>query len=377
MASQLRQDRSIPTARPVPAKRTIYSVREIALDGNHLGASCTPLTIQADEGVITMIRKITLVLGLLTVTSVLVATASPAFAEFTSHNESTEGSITAFALNIEEIGATINCGSLESGPTWQIRQGGEPAEVGSVLALKFKSLAKCVLEYTESKKVKEVNATSNECEWEMSEPGKENAVALTVVSTCVIKPELAETCEVKIEPKENKNRETVDLFDTGEKSESLDLNLNLTKVTVTASGKGCTSAGIKSTSSAKVSGAMEAKQVQPGMAAPQFILTAPTVPLTFNALNQKRELSVVNISAGAAATPTRAGVSNLVTGLQFGFFKSENKKVSECATTMLNEKESCKMEIELMAASPNRVTRGAVQYIEGANRDQMLLIART
>jgi hypothetical protein len=324
-----------------------------------------------------MIRQMTMVFGLLTVTSVLAATASPAFAEFTSHTESTEGSITGFALNIEEIGGTINCGSLESGPAWQIRKGGTPAEVGSVLALKFESLAKCVLEYTEGEKVKEVNATSNKCEWEISEPGQENAVALTVVSTCIVKPELAKACEVKIEPKENKNRETVGLFDTGETSESLDINLDLTKVTVTATGEGCTSAGIKSTSSAKVSGALEAKQVQPGMAAPQFILTSPTVPVTFKAVNQKREVSVVNISAGAFATPTRAGISSLVTGGQFGWFESENKKVSECATTALNETQSCKMEIKLKFPTPNRIIIGAVQYFEGNNRAEMLLRAST
>jgi hypothetical protein len=324
-----------------------------------------------------MIHKMRLVLGLLTMTGALAIAASPAFAEFTSHTKSTEGSTTQFSLNIEEIGATINCGSLESGPTWQIKQAGKPAEVGSVLALKFKSLAKCVVEYTEGGKVKEANATSNECEWETSEPNKENAVTLTVVSTCTIKPELAKPCEVKIEPKENKSRETVGLFDTGEKSESLDLNFDLTKVTVTATGEGCIAAGIKSTSLAKVSGAMEAKQVQPGMAATQFILTSPTVPLTFTAVNQKREVSVVNVSAGAAATPTRAGVSSLVTGRQFGFFTSENKKVSECATTALNEKQSCKMEIKLMTATPNRIINGAVQYFEGNNQDEMLLIART
>lgn len=324
-----------------------------------------------------MIRRMTQVFGLLTVAAMLAVSASPAFAEFTSHSKSTEGSKTRFALNIEEIGATINCGSLESGPTWQIRKGGKAAEVGSALGLKFKSLAKCVLEYKEGGKTKEVNATSSECEWEISEPGKENAVALTAISTCTVKPELAKACEVKIEPKENKSREAVALFDTGEKSESLDLNIDLTKVTVTAAGEGCTAAGIKSTAAAKVSGAMEVEQVQPGMAATQFILTSPTVPVNFTAVNQKREVSVVNISAGPAATPTRAGVSSLVAGRQFGFFTSENVKVSECATMAINEKQSCKMEIKLMSPSPNRMITGAVQYFEGNNQDEILLKAIT
>lgn len=324
-----------------------------------------------------MIRKARLVLGLITATSALAISVSPASAEFTSHSKSTEGSKTPFSLNIEEIGGTVNCGSLESGPTWQIKKAGKAAEVGPVLTLKFKSLSKCVLEYKEGETTKEVNATSNECEWETSETGKETAVKLAVVKTCIVKPELAKACEIKIEPEKNKALETVALFDTGEKSEGLDINIDLTKVTVATAGEGCTSAGIKSTSAAKVSGAIEVEEIQPGMAAPQFSLSSPTVPVNFTKVKQKREVFVENVSAGAAATPQRAGISTFVTGRQFGFWQSENKKVSECATTALNEKQTCKMEIQLISPTPNRIITGAVQYFEGNQQDEILVRAIT
>jgi hypothetical protein len=315
-----------------------------------------------------MMSKMRLILGLLAVTSVLAIPVSPAFAEFKSHSKSSEGTKTLFAINVEGIGATINCGDLESGPKWKIEKNGTAAEVGALLLLKFKSLGTCLVAYTESEKAKEVKATSNECEWEINEPKAEALVADTTVSTCTIKPELAKACEVKIEPKENKNREKVSLADSGETNENLSIELSLSAITVTATGEGCTAAGIKSTSLATLNGAMAVQQVQPGIANPQFALSTAEATLNFNTINQKKTVRVSNVSAGPAATPTRVGVSTFATGGIFGtYWTSENMPVNTCATTAVNEGFGCNMEIKLTASAARRgfIVTSPLVYTEG------------
>jgi hypothetical protein len=309
--------------------------------------------------------KMRLILGLLAVASVLATPVSPAFAEFTSHSKSSEGTKTRLALLIEGIGATINCGTLESGPKWEIKKSGTAAEVGALLDLKYKSLGGCVTDYKEGGVDKEAKATSNECEWEINEPKTEMLVTPTTVSTCTIKPELPKACEVKIEPKENKNREKALLFDTGEKSESLDVELLLSKITAAAAGEGCSSAGITSTSSATIDGQMEVEQVQPGIPAPEFVMTSSVFPIEFMAINAKKTVAVLNHSAPENTAPSRAGTSSLVPGRLFGVYTSENNTIATCSTKTLVQQQTCPMEIKLTGTVANRWVAGAVQYLQG------------
>jgi hypothetical protein len=318
--------------------------------------------------------KMRLALGLLAVVSAFAVAVSPAFAEFTSHDKSSEGTKSKFATTIEGIGATVNCGDSESGPKWQIKKSGVLAEVGSLLTLKYKTLGECVTEYKESETTKEVKATSSECEWETREPKAEMLVAMTTVNTCTIKPELSKPCEVKIEPKENKNREKVTLYDSGETDENLDLGLLLSKVTVSATGEGCAPAGISSTSSATLNSAVELDQVQPGMAEPQFRLSMVSSNLNFFSVGQKKEVSVINFGAGSGATPARAGVSTLSTTPPFGaYWTSEKNTVSTCATTALNLLQSCPMEIKLTGTVRNRTITSMLVYNQGGTTGTSLI----
>jgi hypothetical protein len=313
-----------------------------------------------------MMFKMGRLLGLLVVAGVLALTVSTAYAEFKSHSKSSEGTKTRLDLEVEGIGGTVNCGTLLSGPKWEIKNGVTPAETGALLALKFKPLSGCVTEYKEGGITKEVKTTSSECEWAINEPKAEITATLTMDSTCTLKPELSKACEVKFEPKENANREKVALFDSGEKSENLAAEFLLTKVTATVAGEGCSSAGIKSSSTATINGAMEVEQVQPGMATPEFSMLSNVFPIEFRAINAKKTISVANISAPEGATPFRTGVSTLVSGREFRLFTSENNTIAACSTTALLRQQTCPIEIKLTGTVANRWTAGGVQYFQGS-----------
>jgi len=296
-------------------------------------------------------------LALVALLSISVATAA---AEFKSTNKSTEGSAN-FAFSIEGAGTTVYCGSAETNQlAWQIKKEGKAAESGRELALKFKSWGTCALEYKEGEKPKEATLSGGECTWEASEPGSEREVPDKIVSSCVLKGEIAkQACEVTISPKANEKLGNLTLIDSGKSNENLAVNIGLSGVTVGASGAGCEIAGIKSTSVAKLTGTIEALAVTPGVAAPVFGVFFGTSN-SMTTLGEKRTVSVVNI--GSLGSPgLRLGEAGDV-----ALFKIDNATLATCQGTILNTNASCLMTVEFKAKpTPARVSRLLVQITEG------------
>jgi hypothetical protein len=298
--------------------------------------------------------------------------ASSAAATFTANNKGTEGNA-LFAFHIENAGSTIYCGSIETSQlSWQIKKEGKASGSGPELALNFASWGGCVVEYKEGSVAK---FTGGKCTWEAKETGSEREVTGKIANTCTLNSEIGgKSCQVTIKPESNEKLSTLELADSGKENEHMSVNIELKGVTLSTSGSGCETAGIKSTSTAKLTGAIDAFEVTPGVVVPIFRLffgggATPAI----NALNGTRTVIVSN-----SGTPAKPEMELANAGPDFGSYEVINKTLAECQGTMIATQGTCTMTVKFIARTPN----GGVAYQKfqilgagGAVIDQMTIIA--
>jgi len=309
--------------------------------------------------------RLTPVVAILALIGILLISAAPAAAEFTSNNESTEGGGYS-AISIEGMGPTIDCGTTESSQvSWQVKKEGKASTSGPELAIKFSSWGQCSVEYEE----KERELSGGACTWETSETESESKVTNKVSSTCKLKGEIAgKSCEVTLEPKFNEKLSTLTLVSSGKSNENLVADLALEGVTVGASGAGCETAGIKSTSSAKLSGAIEALGVSSAveqLAPWRFSYTGE--PGLFGVGSK---LTVFVTNEGASAKP------NVIAQGHAGHFKVYNKTMAECSATLLLMNQACSMTVEFIKYA-DRVKSLYLQVVEGGQITAEIVIRGT
>ena len=212
----------------------------------------------------------------------------------------------------------IYCGETETNQlSWQIKKEGKASESGAELALNFKSWGTCLVKYKEGKLTKEATLSGGECAWESSEPGSEREVTAKIASTCKLKGEIAKKpCEVTLGTKSNEKLSNLTLINSGENNEHLAVEIALKGATVGASGAGCEIAGIKSTSTAKLTGAIEALEITPGVAAPLFTVSFGPTGNAMRVVNETRTAIVTN--HGTSRRPGQRGGRRLVHGRRLG-----------------------------------------------------------
>jgi hypothetical protein len=292
-------------------------------------------------------KRLTLVMALLALAGLLSISASPAAAEFKATNKSTEGEA-YFQIEVEGVGNTLNCGSLETTQlAWQIKKSGKASGSGSELGLKFKSWGTCVVKYEdeESAKLKEATLSGGECLWEATESGSEREVAAKIASGCVLKGEIGKkTCEVTLPTKANEKLSALTLIDSGKENENLSVTIGLAKANVSVSGAGCETAGIKSSSTAKLAGVIEASGVKAEVVAPVFRVYR-TGSGSMTAVGQTKMGGVVNSGdPGAPGNILQEGDNVL-------FFRVFAEPFTDCQNGVLLENVSCPMTVEFSQMS--------------------------
>jgi hypothetical protein len=208
-----------------------------------------------------MMAKSRLSTGAVGVVAVFCACATVAQAEFKAVGKASSGASGAQYVHIEAGGAQVECleGETKAAPEWTIESSGKAAEKGADLRLKSKTWGECQAEIAGSTKA----VTSSGCEMEVRQPSEEETVGVAVLSTCALDVEVKkeETCEIKLEAKENKELQSVYLIDSGKENEDTLLQLALKHVATSATGSVCEAAGVKSTKEGTLEGAIEALQV--------------------------------------------------------------------------------------------------------------------
>ncbi len=285
----------------------------------------------------------------------VLACSTTAFAEFKAHTKTTEGESGYAYATLEGGGASINCEALEekSAPKWIIEKEGKPAESGAGLRVKVKTWGECVGE------IKGVTRamSSSECEMETQEPKEEAEVSATLLSTCTFTVEVAKVpCEIMVEPKENKERKSIGLVDSGENDENTILNFALKNITTSVKGALCSTLGVTSTHEGKMNGAMEALQVAPALAAPVFRVSREGTARIMG--TQTRKVHVANFGTMGApgASLSTAGDNGFAVG---------TKSLAECQMEPLAMGESCGMTVRVVVAPQVRrihfrITTGGV-----------------
>lgn len=183
------------------------------------------------------------------------------------------------------------------------------------------------------------------------------------------------SCEITLKPESNEKLSTLELANSGENNEHLAVNIELEGATLGASGGGCETAGLKSTSAAKLTGVIEAFEVTPGVAAPVFRLSfGGGMYPRMTGLNQTRTVSITNFGDD----PGKPGAALVNAGPHFASYDVQNKTVAECGNTELISQGSCTMTVKFIATAPGGVV--AYQKIQilavgGAVLDQMAIFA--
>ena len=298
--------------------------------------------------------RLTPIVAILALVGILSISATPAAAEFTSNNESTEGGGFS-AISIEGMGPTIDCGATElSQMAWQVKKEGKASTSGPELAFKFSSWGQCSVEYEEE----EHELSGGACTWDTYETESESKVTNKVSSACKLKGEIAgKSCEITLEPKNNEKLSTLTLVSSGESNENLVADLALEGVTVGASGAGCETVGLESTSSAKLIGAIEALGVSSGVEL--------LAPWRFSYIGEPglfgvgKKVTVYVTNEGASAKP------NVIAQGHAAWFEISNKTMAECSATLLLMNQACSMTVEFTKKAAT-VKSLYLQVVEGA-----------
>jgi hypothetical protein len=323
-------------------------------------------------------------IGLAVILGACFAWSGLASAEFKAAGKATSGGSNYLFAKVEAGGAKFECGEPETkgAPEWTVEKEGKASEKGPSLHFKVKTWGRCL---SESEKGVTRAVTASECGLEAREPNEEEEISATILSTCSFKIEVKKEaiCEVKIEPKENKERKTVDVANGGGATSSSSLRLALTSVTTAVSGTACEAAGIKATHEGKLSGYVEALQVAPGRPPPTVwrLRVKPGTPNRIRFLNRTMLVQVLNLQGVASAGPG----ANLGAEIEEPgnlFFTIASMSVNECANFAYaanggGAKEACTMTLEYVKDSgqTNRFTLFKILAAGGAVEDQLLTFA--
>jgi hypothetical protein len=241
------------------------------------------------------------ILVLLGVLGAVLAYAVPALAEFTSTNgKAVEGETGEDEFTVKGGGATISC--IKASGAWVIEKGKEKVVKGPTLLEKIKSLGSCGVETSELKEGGEASGIG--CEAEMTEAKAESSISAGLLSNCTLKFTTGkkEACEVKLESTNNKELKSVSLSYGGGENENTVIQYAASNA-VTTVNKACESAGVKGTKEAKLEGWVTAKQVQPGVPAPEFTITHAGGASFMTTLGETRTMPVRRVRGAGNASP--------------------------------------------------------------------------
>jgi hypothetical protein len=290
------------------------------------------------------------VCGVALATVFFFAGATVALAEFQSTGKGSSGTTAVFAAVVKGGGTIINCGEpqVKSNPEWEIEKEGKASVKGPSFHLMLKTWGTCSSEVGQVKR----SASSSKCELELKQSKEEENVPMTVVSACTF---TIESCEVKIEPKENSERKSASVAFSGGENENLSLGFEATGITTTVSSA-CGSLGIKSTHEAELIGAIEAQQVAPGGQPPtEFRMRFPagTVPneqylRQLTGANSHVEVQLENVQAVGVAGPGATRFTSdevLERGDSPAAFSVTNMTVAQCAIFAFGANGRCGMKV--------------------------------
>jgi hypothetical protein len=156
---------------------------------------------------------------------------------------------------------------------------------------------------------------------------------------------------------------------SGKSNENLSVDIGLEKVTVGASGEGCATAGIKSTSTAKLAGVVEALEVSSGVPVTVFRLYKIGSG-TMNATGQKKTVGVLN--TGPLDNPG----ARLLTGGATASFNITANPLATCQANPLTTDGACEMTVEFTNAMPGGagIKRLVFEIVEGAETHQLAIL---
>jgi hypothetical protein len=223
-----------------------------------------------------------------------------AFGEFSSKNGSPEGKGAYNVLTVTGGGLAFTCDEgpeVKSPNVWQVERSRFPATKGATLALKIVTWGSCIAEGA-LKQI--VPASGSECLLETNEPKEEEKVLATIVTTCKLRIEVVKGsfCEMNLAETGNKERSGITLDHSGAENENLIVNFSLAKVTTTTStAMTCELGGIKPTTEAKITGAMEEEAVTPGFPTNMFTLRRLGAPL-ITTIGGERTIAVLYTGNG-------------------------------------------------------------------------------
>jgi hypothetical protein len=292
-------------------------------------------------------------IGLAVAISALLASAVPAFAEFESLGASqVKGNVVQMKLNAGA--AEVECQNSEESAgkaTGVTESGGKEARKGTALQVKVSEWGTCVT--TLSGTTKGTSAVGS-CAMEMLESKTETAVPGTFVKECLIKTGLS-GCEIKV-PTSNKEREDVELYDSGEENENLIVEPNLKAVTTTVNAA-CETLGLKGTSTATLSATIILNQVRAADVGEMVIGANPTF---YPVINLAGTVTVIN--TGAIQIPKLW--SRMVS--QGGSFTRNATEETTCEGKSYGRGNSCSFMVEFKGIGGVRM--GFAKYkVAGAN----------
>lgn len=273
--------------------------------------------------------RVKLAVGFAIVGWALAFAVAPAFAEFTSKNKESKGSVEVAEATLEAGGATVVCHAFEeslSKGTWTIKKGGEASTDGPDVLLNIAKWGSCT---GRSSEISETKAEISECELEVAEPGEEASVKAKLVTACLIK---ISSCEVKLEPKENEKLTSVSLDASGSEDENLFLDPEVTNVATTVKGS-CP--GIKAGEKGVLKGELEAYQVQPAVLG-DFTLSTDR-PFVFAGSST----AVITIKRREGFTGKIGGINKI----QPGAFTEEEPGWETCIRETYSVGQSCKFNL--------------------------------
>jgi hypothetical protein len=337
-------------------------------------------------------RNVKMLIACAAIFGIMSVWAPQASAQFKSGEaKSDKGSSYAAAVALKDGSATIECEAAETKAvgSWTVEnEKHEEVEKGSSLVFEYKDWDSCVTE-SSGIETKAGATTGGECEMEVQQPNEETKSAVTVKSSCVFKIEVNKeaTCEVRVEPEGNKERNDALFNYSGEDDESLILTLAAKGITAKAKGTGCEKAKIKESSAeAELTGNVDEVMVAAQGQAPLYTLSRTDANAANAGLDEagvRREVTVrytgnstTAVMPGSTLTlqeiQTRTGVAP-----ELIYFGTTNRSLAECVTfSFTTLAQRCTMEVEAVRLPTRKIgtIQGIFKYETGNQRSAVMLI---
>lgn len=289
-----------------------------------------------------------IVVCLLVASALLLGAALPAAAEFTSLEKTASGKLEALTFALEAGGATMACKSEPEKSEWTVQSGKEALKKGPTLLIHLNGWSKCA---AKTSLVKEAKAQILSCALEMKQAKEEEAVPVSIASSCLV---LVGECKVLLEPSENKELKQAELAYTGKENKATWVEAALEGASTKAPG--CKAIGIESAAgSGKVAVIGAAAGVIAGFAVPQYALSVVggLTNTILRTVGEEREAVVWDL--GAEGKPSALSAIEVPFG--GGFLTASATEVKNCKEQTYNAASpSCTMKaLYAMAVDPSKV----------------------